>query len=253
MFEGINFRELFSDDDYGKQFTFGPLTDEMIHRVEEKIGYKLPTSYIAFLGIQNGGFIESDKCYVENVFGISEDPENWKSMEHQFDKWIDEWGYPNVGIPFATTQSGGHEIYFMDYRKTDDKGEPRIICIEQEDDYDEVFIADNFETFIRKLAAHEELSGESLTEHEKTPDQKRNDQLKRQFENIDGNASLCKGGVFFSSIGSIYGFIRGKYILLAICVVVLVLSVVFLAKYKKAEKKIKNEMAQQRVDETKEA
>ena len=31
-----------------------------------------------------------------------------------FDNWINEWEYPNIGIPFGETQTAGHDMYFMD-------------------------------------------------------------------------------------------------------------------------------------------
>lgn len=253
MFEGMDIKKLFKNSEYAKNFTFRQLTEEMILREEEKTGYKLPASYKEFLRVQNGGCIDSDNWELSCIFGISEDGSNGNSLENQYDNWIEEWGYPEIGIPFAMTESGGHEIYFMDYRKVDENGEPRIIRIDQESDYAEYFIADNFEAFLRKIFCNEELSEESLTEREKTPEQKKIDQLKMQWADNDGNDALCRGGVFFSIIGIVFGIIKAKYILTGICLFVMVLSVVYLIKYEKNEKRLKKEMGDLGMDVSRES
>ena len=46
FFEGIDLNMLFDNEsDYGKTYTFGELTDELVSRAEETMGYKLPESY----------------------------------------------------------------------------------------------------------------------------------------------------------------------------------------------------------------
>ena len=45
-FDGIDLNLLFdSESEYGKSLTFDELTDELVSRAEETIGYKLPESY----------------------------------------------------------------------------------------------------------------------------------------------------------------------------------------------------------------
>ena len=64
---------------------------------------------------------------------------------------IDEWGYPSVGVAICDTPSAGHEMIFLDYRKCGSKGEPQVVHIDQESNYEITFLANDFESFIRGL------------------------------------------------------------------------------------------------------
>jgi len=67
---------------------------------------------------------------------------------------IDGWGYPPVGIAICDCPSAGHDAIFLDYRKCGtqmENGEPKVVHIDQELDYEITIIADNFESFIRGL------------------------------------------------------------------------------------------------------
>ncbi len=55
-FEEFDINDFWAEpDDDTKKYIGQPLTDELIRSVEEKIGYKLPESYIALMRVQNGG------------------------------------------------------------------------------------------------------------------------------------------------------------------------------------------------------
>ena len=55
LFGDIDLTKLFDpDSEYGKSYVFGELTDEMIARAEQTLGYKMPASYIELLKVQNG-------------------------------------------------------------------------------------------------------------------------------------------------------------------------------------------------------
>ena len=82
-----------------------------------------------------------------------------------FDNWINEWEYPNIGIPFGETQTAGHDMYFMDYRNLDAVGEPIIVHVENEGDLEDIKItkvADNFKEFLKMV-----LSGKLSEQPEK--------------------------------------------------------------------------------------
>ena len=50
LFGDIDLTKLFDpDSEYGKSYVFGELTDEMIARAEQTLGYKMPASYIELL------------------------------------------------------------------------------------------------------------------------------------------------------------------------------------------------------------
>ena len=160
MFEGIDLEKLFDrESEYGKKHTFPPLTDELVKRAEEKMGYKLPQSYLELLHFCNGGIIsdELDESWLCTIYGISPDPENFYGLENMFDNWKGEWEYPDIGIPFGETQSAGHDMYYMDFRKTDENGEPRIVRIDNEMNNEVYAVAANLPDFIRLILRNEEI------------------------------------------------------------------------------------------------
>ena len=69
----------------------------------------------------------------------------------------DDWGYPDIGVAICDTPSAGHEMIFLDYRECGRQGEPKVVHIDQELDYEITLLADNFEDFIRGLVNSEEL------------------------------------------------------------------------------------------------
>ena len=74
-----------------------------------------------------------------------------------FDNWKNEWEYPDIGIPFGETQSAGHDMYYMDYRVTDDTGEPRIVRVDNEFENEVHYVAENLVEFIRLILQNEEI------------------------------------------------------------------------------------------------
>jgi len=77
---------------------------------------------------------------------------------------IEEWGYPEIGICFASTPNAGHEMYMLDYRECGKAGIPKVVHVDQEGDYEITPIADTFEDFIKGLVTEEEAFEDSLDE-----------------------------------------------------------------------------------------
>ena len=105
----------------------------------------------------NGGRINYDifeESWLEAIYGVSLEEGGLVDM---FDNWINEWQYPNIGIPFGQTQSAGHDMYFMDFRSIDKNGEPRIVHIDNEFDNEITVVADNLEDLLTKIYFHEEI------------------------------------------------------------------------------------------------
>lgn len=154
FFENIDIKRLLEEDD---NYSFPPFTDKDLEETEKAIGWKLPKSYIALLKIRNGGSINSeefDECWLSAIYGISSSEGGIIDM---FDNWINEWEYPNIGIPFGETQSAGHDMYFMDFSVVDENGEPRIVHIDNEADNSIDVVADNLEDFLTKIYNNEEV------------------------------------------------------------------------------------------------
>ena len=74
-----------------------------------------------------------------------------------FDNWINEWQYPNIGIPFGQTESAGHDMYFMDFGSVDENGEPRIVLIDNEFDNQVTEVAKNLEEFLTRIYNREDI------------------------------------------------------------------------------------------------
>jgi len=74
--------------------------------------------------------------------------------------WIEKWKYPNIGIAICGSVSGGHDMIFLDYSDCGSEGEPCVIHIDQEGDYEITYLADNFKDFIDGLFSDEEYEDE---------------------------------------------------------------------------------------------
>lgn len=160
LFDRIELEKLFDNEsEYGKGLTFAPVTDELIERAEKTMGYRIPASYRELLKFRNGGLtsIALENSWLTNIYGISPDPKKWNGLEEMFDNWKNGWEYPDIGIPFGETQSAGHDMYYMDFRKTDETGEPRIVRIDNEFDNETFFVAENLVEFIRLILLDEEI------------------------------------------------------------------------------------------------
>jgi len=147
-----------------KTYVGDPLTPEHITSVERELGYTLPKAYIELMKHQNGGVPmktnhrtkerttwSEDHVAISGIFSIGKTTSNSLCGKHGSKFWIDEWGYPAIGIYFADCPSAGHDMVCLDYRLCGPKGEPRVVHVDQELDYRITIIAEDFESFIRGL------------------------------------------------------------------------------------------------------
>lgn len=84
LFGDFDLTKLFDhDSEYGKSYVFGELTDEMIARAEQTLGYKMPASYIELLKVQNGGMIsdEFDESWLSTIYGIGPTADTYNSLK----------------------------------------------------------------------------------------------------------------------------------------------------------------------------
>lgn len=150
-----------------------PYPDEdVVAAVEAELGYRLPAAYVELARRHNGGYVERSRHPMAEATGWAED--------HIVVWWIHpigkvtskslcgvlgspfmlaEWEYPPIGVCFAETPSGGHEQLMLDYRQCGSRGEPRVVYVDQEDDYRITVVAPDFASFIRGLVDDEAPSG----------------------------------------------------------------------------------------------
>lgn len=135
------------------------LTDDMIKNTENKLGVKLPNSYIELCRIQNGGYITYDAFPTSVPTGWADDHisvDHIRGIEEygilSNDYYIEEWELPKNILLIC---GDGHTWTAMDYRQT--KEEPPVIYIDLEWG-EEIFIlelAPNFKTFLGGLFNYE--------------------------------------------------------------------------------------------------
>lgn len=151
--------------DYAIEHYVGaPLTAEVVASVERELGYKLPESYIELARSQNGGFPvrtnhrtaertswSDDHIAISGIYSIGREKPCSLCGSSGSRFWVEEWGYPPIGVYFADCPSAGHDMVCLDYRACGPMGEPQVVHVDQESDYKIVFVAPSFEAFIRGL------------------------------------------------------------------------------------------------------
>ncbi len=170
-FEGFDLSDFWEEpgDCARKNYIEPPPTAEVIRQVEKELGYKLPESYIALMQVQNGGFSKKsafptstptswadDHIAIEGFLSIGWDKTYSLCGRMGSRFMIEEWGYPDIGIAICDCPSAGHDMVFLDYRECGPQGEPKVVHIDQEDDYYITPLADSFEAFIRGLVDEED-------------------------------------------------------------------------------------------------
>lgn len=139
-------------------------TDELIDSVEQELGYKLPSSYIQLMKHRNGGVPKNtnfptkeptswaeDHIAITGMMGIGREKSYSLCGDLGSQFMIEEWGYPDIGVVICDCPSAGHDVVMLDYRACGREGEPEVIHVDQEDDYEITFLAENFEAFIKGL------------------------------------------------------------------------------------------------------
>jgi len=164
-FDEINLAELWKSSDYGRsEYVLPSPTENMIETVQGRLGYSLPGAYIELMRFQNGGLLKKtafptnaptswaeDHIAISGIMGIG-GTKNYSLCGELGSKFmIAEWGYPPIGIYFGDCPSAGHDMICLDYRTCGPLGEPKVVHVDQEDEFKITHLADNFELFIYGL------------------------------------------------------------------------------------------------------
>lgn len=172
FFADFDIADFWEPSEYAlKNYVGAPLTDVVVAAVEKELGYKLPASYVEFMRFQNGGIPRRtnhrtkeptswshNHIAIAGLYSIGGDKPYSLLGEFGSQFWVEEWGYPPIGVYFADCPSAGHDMVCLDYRECGTKGEPQVVHIDREWDYKIVVLAESFEAFIRGLEDDEPCS-----------------------------------------------------------------------------------------------
>lgn len=169
-FDGFDFAGFWSEDaPTCAEHTEPAPGDELIASIEAELGgYRLPAAYVELARLHNGGYVErschpmseptgwgDDHIAITYLYAIGRTsdyslcgPIGSTFMER-------EWGYPPIGVGIANTPTAGHEQIMLDYRDCGKLGEPRVVYVDQEDDYRVTVVAPDFAAFIHGLVEPE--------------------------------------------------------------------------------------------------
>lgn len=163
-------KDLWNNGEFSsKEYVGQTPTDEDFEKVEKDLAYRLPESYKVLMRIQNGGELKKNTFEgpfqsnwtrglfdVLGIHGVDSSKKYSLCGEYGSKFWVEKWKYPNIGIAICDTLSGGHDMIFLDYSDCGPEGEPCVVHIDQEGDYEITYLADNFKDFIDGLFIHEE-------------------------------------------------------------------------------------------------
>jgi hypothetical protein len=174
LFKDFDLEDFWEHSDFANEtYVDAPLTDETVAAVEQQLRYNLPAAYVALMKSQNGGTPKrtnhrtserttwaKDHIAITGIFAIGDGKDCSLCGENGSKFWIDEWGYPPIGVYFADCPSAGHDMLCLDYRACGPNGEPSVVHVDQERDYKITFVAPNFEAFIRELQDDDAFQGD---------------------------------------------------------------------------------------------
>jgi hypothetical protein len=139
-------------------------TPQQVADVERRLGYRLPRAYVELTKTRNGGVPlrtchrastrttwAEDHIAITGIFSIGDRKAYSLCGGSGSQFWIDEWGYPPIGVYFADCPSAGHDMVCLDYRACGPQGEPQVVHVDQERDYAVTLVAESFEAFINGL------------------------------------------------------------------------------------------------------
>jgi hypothetical protein len=160
--------------DYQDEYVDDPPSEGEVALIEQMLGYTLPKAYVELMRGQNGGLPRKtnhrtreatswaiDHIAITAIYAIGRKKRYSLCGEFGSQFYINEWGYPPIGVYFADCPSAGHDMVCLDYRKCGPSGEPQVVHVDQELDYKITFVAENFESFVRGLEDDEAIEKEA--------------------------------------------------------------------------------------------
>ena len=164
-----------------REYVDEPLTDELLLRVEETLGRRLPKAYVELCRGQNGGepvnacirtmeatSWASDHVKITNIKGIGF-ANRWAlcglfghpHYAEGYAYFVEDGAPPLDGIFFADCPSAGHDALVLNYGDLNSDGEPSVAHVELEGEVAILRIADSFEAFLQALESWEAFESET--------------------------------------------------------------------------------------------
>ena len=145
-----------------------PVSEETLRSVEAELGCRLPAAYVSQARTHNGGLLKrnahasptpttwaADHVALTGIFAIGRTARSSLCGSFGQRLWLNQWGYPDIGVYFADTPSAGHDMIALDYRTCGRDGEPSVVHVDQEVGYVVTRLAPTFEDFIAGLVGEE--------------------------------------------------------------------------------------------------
>lgn len=126
MFDHIDIKDFWYSSSESNHHKLEPFSEEELREIQQKIGYKLPESYIALLRVQNGGCPQNTRVgdtgwEIDEFYGINKDNSAFWENEGEF--------YPKIGVPICTTTNVFDSFAeFLEYEFGQCKDPPLLIC-----------------------------------------------------------------------------------------------------------------------------
>lgn len=172
--------EVFSKENR-KLFTSVPLTDDIIRSVQKHLQVRLPASYLHFCRILNGafflphivGWLGGGNVELQGVCCIAQkgDRTTSDSLVVHYENSHEEWEAPKWLIPLG---GDGHGWVCFDYRKAAARKSGTnvpIVSIYQDDDWEPVKVAPDFESFLEYMKNNKEPGEEEEEEDNEDDDE----------------------------------------------------------------------------------
>jgi hypothetical protein len=141
--------DLWAPGDAGvSDYSEARVSEETLHSIEAELGCRLPAAYVSQGREHNGGSLKrnahasptpimwaADHVAVTGIFAIGRSARSSLCGSFGQRLWLDEWGYPDLGVYFADTPSAGHDMIALHYRACGTDGEPSVVHVDQEVGY----------------------------------------------------------------------------------------------------------------------
>jgi hypothetical protein len=168
-FENFDLSRFFEDSAYALETYGEPCpSDTDVAAIERELGYRLPAAYVVLCRQQNGGIpirtcfrTSQPTSWAEDHVAIHGIAAIGRRKNHSLCGplgsrfMVREWGYPPLGVYFGDCPSAGHDMICLDYSQCGPEGEPGVVHVDQELDYQLTYLAPDFQAFIKGLESEE--------------------------------------------------------------------------------------------------